>query len=71
MRIYDNGIYRDMTPEEMDTLRANLRSEQEVGAQSGTVRFSLRPEKVFLFSRTSEERIRFGISPQAGPRAGL
>ena len=54
-----------------DTLRAILRSEQEVGAQSGTVRFSLRPEKVFLFSRTSEERIRFGISPQAGPRAGL
>ncbi len=49
-----------------DTLRAILRSEEEAEAQSGQVRFSLRPEKVFLFRRSSEERIRFDCPARAG-----
>ena len=40
-----------------DTLRAVIRSDQEVDPDSETVRFSLRPEKVFLFDRSTEERL--------------
>ena len=46
------------------TLRAIIRSEQEVDAKQETVRFSLRPEKVFLFSRESEARIPFDTTPR-------
>ena len=40
-----------------DTLRAVIRSDHEVDPDSETVRFSLRPEKVFLFDRSTEERL--------------
>ena len=39
------------------TLRAIIRPEERVDGGSGTVRFSLRPEKVFLFQKGTEERI--------------
>ena len=41
-----------------DTLRAILRSGAGAPAQ-GTVRFALRPEKVFLFDPATEARIPF------------
>ena len=43
-----------------DTLRVILRSEHEVDGAQGSVRFALRPEKTFLFDRSSEQRLRFG-----------
>ncbi len=42
-----------------ETLRAILRSEEEAAPAGGAARFSLRPEKVFLFDRDTEERIFF------------
>ena len=39
------------------SVRAILRSEQEVDASAAQVRFALRPDKVFLFDRDSEARI--------------
>ena len=39
------------------TLRAIIRPEERVDGGSGTVGFSLRPEKVFLFQKGTEERI--------------
>lgn len=43
-----------------DSLRAIIRSAGEVSAVAGSVRFALRPEKVFLFDCQSECRIPFG-----------
>lgn len=48
-----------------DTLRVILRSEHEVDGAQGSVRFALRPEKTFLFDRSSEQRLRFGAGQGA------
>ena len=45
-----------------DTLRAIVRPEQLPAPLGETVRFALKPEKVFLFDRGSEQRIRFGAA---------
>lgn len=47
------------------TLRAIIHSEQEVDPASEKVRFSLRPDKVFLFHWESQERIPFDTAAQA------
>lgn len=47
------------------TLRAIIQSEQQVDSTSETVRFKLRPEKVFLFDRNTQERVAFDTSAQA------
>ena len=47
------------------TLRAIVQSEQEVSPANGTVRFGLRPEKVFLFDWESEKRISLAADPHA------
>lgn len=44
-----------------DTLRAIIAAENRVDLSSGQVRFDLRPEKLFLFSRESEARIYFDV----------
>ena len=44
------------------SLRAIIRPEERVDGGSATVRFSLRPEKVFLFHRDTEERVPFRVS---------
>lgn len=41
------------------TLRAIINSQHEVSSDARTVSFSLRPDKVFLFQRESEQRISF------------
>ena len=43
-----------------DTLRAIVSARQDVDAAAKTVRFALHPDKVFLFARDTEARIRFG-----------
>ena len=48
------------------TVRAIIQSENQVDPAGKTVRFALRPEKVFLFHRETEERIRFDCTSQAG-----
>ncbi len=47
------------------TLRAIIQSEQQVDSASETVRFKLRPEKVFLFDRDTQKRVAFDTSAQA------
>lgn len=42
-----------------DTLRAIVRPEALAGPLGSTVRFALKPEKVFLFGREDEQRIRW------------
>ncbi len=51
---------------EADTLRAIIQAEQAVVPADGTVRFSLRPEKVFLFDRENGARIATGDAPATG-----
>ena len=41
------------------TVRSIISAENKVDLAAKTVRFSLKPKKVFLFRRTTEERIRF------------
>lgn len=48
-----------------DTVRAIVRPEELAGPMGGTVRFALRPEKVFLFDRGTEQRIPFGGAARA------
>jgi multiple sugar transport system ATP-binding protein len=43
-----------------DSLRAIIPSAGQVDAASGSVRFALRPEKVFLFDSQTQRRIPFG-----------
>ena len=43
-----------------DTLRAIVNARSDVTSADGTVRFALHPDKVFLFDRSTETRIRFG-----------
>ena len=47
------------------TLRAIIRSEQLVGISEKEVRFTLVPEKVFLFHREREERVPFTLPSRA------
>ncbi|MGX8698610.1 MAG: ABC transporter ATP-binding protein [bacterium] len=42
------------------TVRAIVSSEEAASLRGDTVRFDLKPHKVFLFDRETEERIRFG-----------
>jgi len=44
------------------TVRAIVNAEQKLDFESGTVRFSLKPTKVFLFRKDTEERIPFEVS---------
>ena len=44
------------------TLRAIIRPEERVDAGSGVAAFALRPEKVFLFHKETEERLPFTVS---------
>ena len=44
-----------------DTLRAIVNARHDVDGTADTVRFALHPDKVFLFDRETEVRIRFGI----------
>ena len=43
------------------SVRAIIRAAGEVNAAAAEVRFALAPEKVFLFARDSEQRIRVGV----------
>ena len=45
---------------EGDTVRAIVRPEELAAPVDGTVRFALKPDKVFLFGREDGQRIRFG-----------
>ena len=47
------------------TLRAIIRSEQQVDSSEKEVRFTLVPEKVFLFDREQEERVSFTLPSRA------
>lgn len=47
------------------SLRAIVPSGQEADPRSATVRFRLRPEKVFLFHRETEERVPFDTTAKA------
>ena len=47
------------------TLRAIIRSEQQVDSSEKEVRFTLVPEKVFLFDREREERVPFTLPSRA------
>lgn len=51
----------------VETVRAILSSEQQPDPHAATVRFDLKPQKVHLFHRKSEQRIPFG--EKAGERA--
>ena len=42
-------------------IRAIIASDTKVNTSSETVRFNLKPSKVYLFDRTTEERIRFSV----------
>ena len=44
-----------------DTLRAIVNARQDVDGAADTVRFALHPDKVFLFARDTEARIRFDV----------
>ena len=44
-----------------DTLRAIVNARQDVDGAADTVRFALHPDKVFLFARETEARIRFDV----------
>ena len=43
-------------------IRAIIRAEERPDTQVGTVRFALKPHKVFLFDRESEERLEAELS---------
>lgn len=43
------------------TIRSIIAAENTVNTASATVRFALKPRKVFLFNKETEERIRFDI----------
>ena len=43
------------------TLRAIISAENRVDSASGTVRFALKPNKLFLFDRQTEERVPFRV----------
>ncbi len=43
------------------TVRTIISSENAVDTSGGTVRFSVKPNKVFLFDKNTEERIRFSL----------
>lgn len=47
------------------SLRAIVPSGKEADPRSATVRFRLRPEKVFLFHRETEERVPFDTTAKA------
>ena len=47
------------------SLRAIVPSGQEADPRSATVRFRLRPDKVFLFHRETEERVPFDTTAKA------
>ncbi|MCI9335934.1 MAG: ABC transporter ATP-binding protein [Lachnospiraceae bacterium] len=49
-------------------IRAIIGSENlaEIPADAGQVRFALKPDKVFLFDRETEERIAFDVSARSG-----
>ena len=42
-------------------IRAIITSDTKVNTSSENVRFNLKPSKVYLFDRTTEERIRFSV----------
>ena len=42
-------------------IRAIIPAEDKVAPDAETVRFSLKPNKVFLFDKQSEKRVRFGV----------
>ena len=44
-----------------DTLRAIVNARHDVDGAADTVRFALHPDKVFLFARDTEARIRFDV----------
>lgn len=44
---------------ENDVIRSIISSENKVNTEADTVRFNLKPAKVFLFDKKTEERIRF------------
>ena len=49
------------SPESVNpTIRAIIDSDVKVNESSDTVRFSLKPHKVFLFDKETEKRIYFG-----------
>ena len=43
------------------TIRSIIAAENSVNTASATVRFALKPRKVFLFNKETEERIHFDI----------
>ncbi len=43
------------------TVRSIISAENKVDLASADVRFALKPKKVFIFSKTTEERIRFDV----------
>ena len=43
------------------TIRAIINAESTVDSDAGTVRFDIRPRKLFLFDRESGERIRYEV----------
>lgn len=45
---------------ENPTVRSIINAENKVDVSSETVRFSVKPSKVFLFDKKTEERVRFG-----------
>lgn len=46
-------------------IRSIIRAENNVDPKKSVVRFALRPEKVFLFDKETEKRIRVNFVPQA------
>ena len=44
-----------------DVIRSIVASDQKIDLGAGTVQFSLKPNKVFLFHKETEERIRFEV----------
>ncbi len=45
---------------ENETIRSIINADYKTNIATGTVRFTLKPHKVFLFDAVSEERIRYG-----------
>ena len=44
---------------ENDVVRSIISSENKVDTEADTVRFDLKPAKVFLFDKSTEERVKF------------
>ena len=42
-------------------IRTIIDADNKVGTSSGTVRYSVKPHKLFLFSKSTEERLRFEV----------